>query len=222
VKSIAIGLHLSERDVEPVAEPTAASGLVISAISVADDQPLGDRDLLRRVASVRAQLLERATFIAVRYGFTFRTPADVETHIAANAARWRSILEENRTRVELTLKVAARSNVRPTLSRSGPTGESALRMSGADYMRALYAAKDAVSIDDRFRAAVESHLGTLCVAQKWLKRDTASIEFAGLVERERLDEVARAGETLKREHPGVPFLLSAPWPLEIFADADRK
>ncbi len=214
MKSIAIGLHLSERDVEPVAEPTAASGLVISAISVAGDQPLGDRDLLLRVASVRAQLLERATFIAVRYGFTFRTPAEVEANIAANAARWRTILEENRTRVELTLKVAApHAAVKPN---------RADFKSGADYMRALHAAKNAVSIDDRFRTAVDKHLGALCVAQKWLQRDTASIEFAGLVERERLDEVARAGETLKHEHPGVPFLLSAPWPLEIFADADRQ
>ncbi len=89
-------------------------------------------------------------------------------------------------------------------------------------MRALHAAKNAVSIDDRFRAAVDEHIGALCVAQKWLKRDTASIEFAGLVERERLERVAAAGEALKREHPGVPFLLSAPWPLEIFADVDRE
>jgi gas vesicle protein GvpL/GvpF len=220
MKSVAIGIHLRADDVEGIAEATAASGLIISALALPDDQPLGDRDLLLRVAGVRAQLLERATFIAVRYGFTFRSAAEAEAKIAANAPRWRKLLEENRSRVELTLKVVA--NVGPTLSRSRPAGEPALRPSGADYLRALHAAKNAVSIDDRFRNAVDERLGRLCSAHRWIQRDTSSIEFAGLVERESLDEVAKAGETLKRDHPGVPFLLSAPWPLEIFADADRQ
>jgi gas vesicle protein GvpL/GvpF len=212
MKSVAIGLHLRAEDVEEIAEATAASGLFISALSLPEDQPLGDRDLLLRVAGVRAKLLERATFIAVRYGFTFRSAAEAEAKIAANAPRWRKLLEENRSRVELTLKVVA----------SGPSGQPAPRTSGADYLRALHAAKNAVSIDDRFRNAVDERLGRLCAEHRWIQRDTSSIEFAGLVERDRLDDVAKAGETLKRDHPGVPFLLSAPWPLEIFADADRQ
>ncbi|HSP17003.1 MAG TPA: GvpL/GvpF family gas vesicle protein [Thermoanaerobaculia bacterium] len=220
MKSVAIGLHLRAEDVEGIAEATAASGLIVSGLSLPDDQPLGDRDLLLRIADVRARLLERATFIAVRYGFTFRSAADAGAKIAANAQRWCKILEENRTRVELTLKVVA--DVGPALSRPGPAGEPALRRSGADYLRALYAAKNAASIDDRFRHAVEERLGRLCAAQRWITRDASSIEFAGLVERDRLDAVAQAGEALKRDHPGVPFLLSAPWPLEVFADVDRQ
>ena len=214
MKSIAIGLHLEPRDIEGIADAIPAAGLVISSISVADDQPLGDRELLLRVADVRARLVARATFIAVRYGFTFRTAAEAESKIAADAKRWRSTLEENRTRVELTLKVAAAHAV--------PKPDRAAFKSGADYLRALHAAKNAVSIDDRFRASVEKHLGALCVAQKWITRDTASIEFAGLIERNVLERLAEAGEALKLEHPGVPFLLSAPWPLEVFADADRQ
>jgi hypothetical protein len=33
--------------------------------------------------------------------------------------------------------------------------------------------------------------------------------------------VFEAGAALKREFPDVPFLLSGPWPLEVFADADQ-
>jgi hypothetical protein len=34
--------------------------------------------------------------------------------------------------------------------------------------------------------------------------------------------VTRAGEELRELCPDVPFLLSGPWPLEVFADADRE
>lgn len=214
MKSIAIGLHLRADDVEGIAEATNAAGLVVSAISVADDQPLGERDLLVRVANVRARLLERATFIAVRYGFTFRSAAEAESKIAAKARRWREILEQNRTRVELTLKVPA------STPQTKPDRHEF--QSGAEYIRALHAAKNAAAIDDRFKRAVEENVGQLCVASRWIARDAASLEFAGLIERSRLPELASAGEWLKGTCPDVPFLLSAPWPLEVFADADHE
>ena len=209
MNSIAIGLHLRADEIEPLAKAVPAADLFISAIDVADGQPLGNRDLLIRVATVRAQLLERATFVAVRYGFTFRSTAEAESKISAHAQRWREILEENRTRVELTLKVAA-ANERP---------DRRSFKSGADYMRALHAAP---SISDRFKSEVEAHIGALCAAHRWTSRDATSVEFAGLIEREQLPRLAEAGESLKRSCPDVPFLLSAPWPLEVFADVDHE
>ena len=206
MKRVAIGLHLRREDVEPLAEAIAASGLVVSAMAVADDQPIGDRDLLLRVADIRAKLLERATFIAVRYGFTFHTSAQAEAKIAANAARWRQILEENRTRVELTLKVPAAAQQ--------PKPDRHAFKSGADYMRALHSAK---KIDDSFKHVVEQVIVPICVSSRWMTN-----EFAGLIERDRLQTLAAAGEALKRACPDVPFLLSAPWPLEVFADVDHE
>ena len=214
MKSIGIGLHLDREDVEPVAKAVAASGLFVSAVDIEDDQPLSDRDLLLRVAGIRAKLLERATFVAVRYGFTFRSPREAEEKIAGNAVRWRAALEENRHRVELTLKVVALD------AKAKPDRRNF--QSGGDYMRALHAAKNAAGISDEFKREVAKHLGTLCVATRWITRDSSSIEFAGLIERESLSALPSAGEALKRAGPDVPFLLSAPWPLEVFADADHE
>lgn len=208
MKSIAIGVHLHREDINDLADAVPAASLFLSAVSVADEQPLTDRDLLLRVASTRAALLERATFIAVRYGFTFRGEAEAATKIAANVDAWRSLLEENRTRVEFTLKVAAAGSARPDRRDFS---------SGAEYMRALHDARDSVSIPPSFRDEVERLIVPTAVRHQWMKRDTTSVELAGLIERESLPRLSAAGETLKAAAPGVPFLLSAPWPLEVFA-----
>ena len=208
MKSIAIGVHLQREDIDGVADAVSAAGLFLSAVSVADEQPLTDRDLLVRVATTRAALLERATFIAVRYGFTFRGEAEAAAKIAANVDAWRALLEENRTRVEFTLKVAATGSARPDRRDFS---------SGAEYMRALHDARDSVSIPPSFRDEVERLIVPTAVRHQWMKRDTTSMELAGLIERESLPRLSAAGETLKAAAPGVPFLLSAPWPLEVFA-----
>ena len=208
MKSIAIGVHLQREDIDGVAEAVPAAGLFLSAVGVADEQPLTDRDLIVRVATTRAALLERATFIAVRYGFTFRGEAEAATKIAANVDAWRALLEENRTRVEFTLKVAATGSARPDRRDFS---------SGAEYMRALHDARDSVSIPSSFRNEVERLIVPTAVRHQWMKRDTTSVELAGLIERESLPQLTAAGEALKASAPDVPFLLSAPWPLEVFA-----
>ena len=89
-------------------------------------------------------------------------------------------------------------------------------------MRALHAAKNAAGVSDAFKRAVERHVAPLCVEHRWIHRDAASMELAGLIERDRLASLAGAGDALKRDAPDVPFLLSAPWPLEVFGDADHE
>lgn len=200
MKNIAIGIHLRREDVH--VDAVAAGDLWISVLPVAGDQPLGDRDLLLRVAKIRAELLERATFIAVRYGAVLTTPS-VD-------ARWRELLEKNRSNVEMTLKVAS-SSPKPRPRRE----EFA---SGAAYLRALH--ESVATIDDAFKRAAESAIDA--IESRWLPRDNASIEMAALIPRGRIDGVRAAGEQLKRDFPRVPFLLSGPWPLEVFADADRE
>lgn len=214
MKWIAIGVHLRREDVEPVAEAVPAAGLVVSALAVEDDQPLGDRELLLRVAKIRAELLERATFIAIRYGWSFRSPLEAEAKVLTSADSWRRILTGNATRVELTLKVAA--------SESRPRPDRHEFKSGAGYLRALHEAKMAAGVDPRFRSEAERLVGALCTRFEWITRDTTSLELAGLIERDRLGELTAAGEALRAACPSVPFLLSAPWPLEVFADADRE
>ena len=214
MKYIAIGIHLNREDIEPLADAVPAAGLFVSAMSVDNDQPAGDRELLVRVGAVRSKLLDRAIFIAVRYGWTFRSGAEAEAKCVEHAARWRALLEDNRGRVELTLKA-------PAVTPQQKPDRHAFS-SGADYLRALHAAQSAVDVNARFRRSVEERVKPLCAASRWLKRDLTSLEFAATIERRRLDELHSAGEQLKRDHPEVPFLLSAPWPLEVFADADHE
>lgn len=208
MKAVVIGAHLRREDVEPLADALPAADLFLSGLPVADDQPLGDRELLLRVAKVRAALLERATFIAIRYGFAV-TNGDV-SKVAAHLDRWRALLEQHRDEVEMTLKVVAPERM-PRPDRRDFT-------SGGEYLKALHAATTAVDVNPEFRSAVEHAIGK----GRWLHRDQASLEFAALVARDAIERVRAAGEELKQRFPRVPFLLSGPWPLEVFADADRE
>lgn len=210
MKRVVIGAHLRSEDIEPDADVIAVRDLFLSGIEVNDDQPLGDRELLLRVAATRARLVERATFIAIRYGFVFTD----ESKIAAHLERWKRILEANRDNVEMTLKVAASSSIARPNRRDFTNGSA--------YLKALHDATRAVTIDPAFRGEVERVLVPLTVAHRWIPRDNASLEFAALVARTRLDEVGAAGDAIKRACPHVPFLLSGPWPLEVFADDDHE
>ena len=196
MKSVVVGVHLEREDIHVDAIPIG--DLWLSALNIADDQPLGDRDLLLRIARIRAELLDRATFIAVRYGCVI--PPMPQTQ-----SGWRALLEVNRNNVEMTLKVAS-SSPKPRPRREEFT-------SGADYLRALH--ESAAEVDDAFKRAAEKAIDAIEV--RWLPRDNASIEMAALIARARIDATRTAGEQLKRDFPRVPFLLSGPWPLEVFA-----
>jgi hypothetical protein len=210
MKLVVIGAHLQRNDVEPVAEAMAVSDVWLSGMSVDDSQPLGDRDLLLRVAKTRAALLDRATFVAIRYGFTAHGSPDAASKCAAHVDRWRRVLHEYPGHVEMTLKVAAAE------PRARPDRHDF--ESGAAYIRALHEATRATDVDPGFRKAVDETLAPLAVKHRWTNRDTSSLEFAALVKRESVAAINDAGSALKRDFPSVPFLLSGPWPLEVFAD----
>lgn len=212
MRSIAIGAHLLRDDIEPLADAVPVGDLFLSAIEIAGDQPLGDRELLIRIAGIRGKLLDVATFIAVRYGFTFSSADEAQSKTLAHLARWKRTLTANRANVEMTVKVAAAT---PT-----PRPDRHSFSSGADYLRALHAATQGANVDPAFREAAERLLVPLASQHRWIHRDEKSIELAALVERERIEDVRAAGEELRAT--GVPFLLSGPWPLEVFADDDRE
>ena len=205
MKSVIIGAHLRRDDVEPLADALPAGDLFLSGLAVAGDQPLGDRELLLRVAKVRAALLDRATFIAIRYGFAASSANEAAAKCATQLDRWRALLERHREEVEMTLKVVAPERV--------PRPDRHDFASGGDYLKALHAATTAVEVDPEFRTAAEEAVGK----GRWLHRDQASLELAALVARDAVDRVRANGEELKRRFPHVPFLLSGPWPLEVFA-----
>lgn len=213
MKFIILGIHLREGDIEPVTKVMGVAGLFASAVGVDDDRPLADRDLLVEMASVRAKLLDRATFVAVRYGFSVRDENELAAKCADRTAKWRELLVAHREEVEMTLKVpAAAPAARPNRRDFD---------SGSAYLRALYAATYAVDIDGQFRACIERTLVPRATHHRWI-RDSASVELAMLVRRTDLDAVRDAGEQLRRDFASVPFLLSGPWPLEVFASDDHQ
>jgi hypothetical protein len=200
--------------VEPVADAIPVGDLFLSALAVAEDQPIGDRDLLLRVAATRARLLDAGNFVAIRYGFTAASAEDALVKCAALLPPWKRVLEANRDNVEITLKVAASSPM-PRPDRRDFT-------SGADYLRALHAATQATNVDAAFREHAERLLVAQSVQHRWQHRDERSVELALLVPRASLEEVRAGGEELRRVAPDVPFLFSGPWPLEVVADDDRE
>jgi hypothetical protein len=196
MKQVVVGIHLRRDDIH--VDAIELGDLWLSAISVADDQPIGDRDLVLRVAKTRGELLERATFIAVRYGCVVPPLPALQPH-------WRALLEVNRDNVEMTLKVAA-SSPKPRPQRTEFS-------SGAAYLRALH--ESSAEIDETFKRAAEKAIEA--IDQRWLPRDNASIELAALVPRSRVEALRAAAEQLKRDFPRIPFMLSGPWPMEAFA-----
>jgi hypothetical protein len=210
MKSLVIGAHLLRDDVEPVAQALVAGDLYLSAVEINDDQPLGDRELLLRVAAIRAKLLDVATFVAIRYGFTAASAEEAQWKCAAHIAQWRRALTAHRGHVEMTVKTAAAS------PRARPDRRD--YTSGADYLRALHDATQSASADPAFRAGAEELIVPLAIRHRWIHRDEKSVELAALVSRAQLDAVNAAGEALRARCPDVPFMLSGPWPLEVFAD----
>jgi hypothetical protein len=213
MKSIVIGIHLQKNDVEPVARAMKAGDLFASVFDVDDERPLGDRDLLLEVSSVRARLLDAATFVAVRYGLAVRDENELAAKCSGMTQRWRQLLVAHRDEVEMTLKAAAAA--------PPPRPNRRDFKSGAEYLRALHEATNAVDIDPDFRRGVERALIPIAPQHRWI-RDSSSVELAMLVRRADLDAVRVAGESLRRDYPRMPFLLSGPWPLEVFTDDDQQ
>jgi hypothetical protein len=210
MKHVVIGAHLERDDIGPLADPIPVADLWLSGVPIDEAQPISDRELLLRVAQTRAALLDRATFIAIRYGFTAYGESDATGKCAAHIERWRRVLCEFQGMVEMTLKVAAEA------PRARPDRHDF--ESGAAYIRALHDATRAAEVAPEFRRAVDETIVPLAVRHRWSTRDSASLEFAALVRRESVAAVNDAGAALKRGFASVPFLLSGPWPLEVFAD----
>ena len=214
MKFVVIGAHLLRIDVEPIATALPVGQLFLSALEVPDQQPLGDRELLIRVAGIRGKLLDAATFVAIRYGFSAGSAAEAESRVAKHLGRWLELLIEHRERVEMTLKVAAETTaVRPDRHAFD---------SGAEYLRALHAASHAVKVNEVFRQGADDVFAPHAVQRKWIARDERSLELAMLVQRSSVEEVLAAGEELRAAHRDIPFLLSGPWPLEVYADDDHE
>lgn len=183
----------------------------IDVSAVAFDPNVGPADpkVLERVAALRRVMTLQETFIAFRYGATASTIDEVRAKCSAHETSWAATLDRFAGMAEFTLKTATgAAPERP--SRSDVS-------SGREYLERLHASRS-VALPDDFRSAVEEILTPLAEQSSWNHRADGGHEFSFLVRRESMDRVRESGESLKQRFPHTPFLLSGPWPLEVFAD----
>lgn len=210
-RHVLIGAHLREADasVEGVT-PLPAGGLFVSGVEIAAERNLAEREVVARVALLRQRLIAREIFVAIRYGATAQDAASAFAKCAPHLDRWRGLLERWRGRVELVMRIGGAG--------AGERPDRASFASGADYLRALHAMRHAVPIDAEFLAEAEARFGEIAEMTRTVSREDGTIEIAALVGRDRVEQARLMAEDLKSRRAGVPFLLSGPWPLEVFAD----
>jgi hypothetical protein len=149
--------------------------------------------------------------VAIRYGTAFRSAEDAEVKCRELAPKWKELLEEFNDMSEVTLKVAGNKGSRPDPARV---------KNGAEYLRELHRMRTGVAVDEVFRKDVDERFATVATRSRWVSRHDGGSEFVALVARGRLDEVATIGSALVEAHPDTAFLLSGPWPLEVFASEE--
>ncbi|HEY5611800.1 MAG TPA: GvpL/GvpF family gas vesicle protein [Thermoanaerobaculia bacterium] len=205
-----LGAHLDRADVEGIESVEALDGGVVtlSAISYDSDQGIAARSTIERAAAARQALARRETFVAIRYGATAANEAEAREKCSAHAARWRTLLTAYRGHLEITLRLGAASGA------LRPDGKDF--QSGRAYLQALQQTR-AVKTDPDFLAAVDAAMSPIAVKRRWRTREDGMSEFVALIRRDDLVQARAAGESLRESFPQIPFLLSGPWPLEVFA-----
>lgn len=209
MRYVLTGVHLEPDDaaMEGI-ELFETDGLTVSAIAIDDDTSIADPAVIRRAVEARSRLLDRSTFIAVRYGAPVKSVAEVRERIGGRTARWRELLTARQQLVEVTLKIAPETRAeRP---------ERTPGTSGKEYLLKLHELRRS-NVDDAQRTAIEQRF-SFARATKWIARQDGGIELVALVDRNELPSVRSAGEALQSDFPTLAFILSGPWPLEAFAD----
>lgn len=205
-----LGAHLERRDAEGIDGLHLIEGpLTISALQLLDSREANQKATLVEAARLRQELIDRETFVAIRYGATASDDIEAKNRCATHFERWRNLLEAHRGSVEVTLKIA-------TGAKSSPPNRNDFRC-GADYMRALSAARTAQLPVPELRRSFEAAFESLTSERRWIARQDGGSELAMLIPRARFPEARDAAQTLMKSID-LPFMFSGPWPLETFVD----
>ncbi|MGH9456287.1 MAG: GvpL/GvpF family gas vesicle protein [Thermoanaerobaculia bacterium] len=206
-----IGAHLRPDDaLVEGADRMDAAGLTLSAIAIGERDNLAAREVVARAAAVRQELARREIFVAIRYGATARDAAEAERKVAPHLARWKALLERWRGHAELTLRIGGGPRT--------PRPDRTAFTFGAEYLRALRHSREVAPEVAAFAEKSAARLRELAADLRTIRREDGSIEIALLVPRDRIDDAKGVAQSLKEAPGSVPFLLSGPWPLEVFAD----
>jgi len=208
-----LGAHLEPADaaVEGVTV-LSAPPLHLSAMPYDGDLGASDQATVLRASALRRQLIGREIFVAFRYGFSVSDEQEARGKVSERLTVWQNLLIKHRGSVEMTLRTTGVTSPRP--------GRHEFT-SGGDYLRALFERRKNSTIEPDFKIAVEERFKPLASDSRWIDREDGAREMVMLIARARLAEAQTRGSGLKRDFPDIPFLLSGPWPLEVFADESR-
>jgi hypothetical protein len=202
-----IGAHLHSADIVE-GETIAVGDLYLSALPVDEQRGVADRSFVEEVARVRQKLIGHEIFVALRYGTTVSSEQDAQEKCGASLEKWRELLQRWRGFVEVTMKIAASSAI------TRPTRADA--KSGADYLRRLDAMRRS-ELDEATRASIDRAFD-FAAETKWTRRSDGGWEVAAMIRREELEQLPSIAAALQEISAMPPFLISAPWPLEAFAE----
>ena len=207
-----IGAHLRSEDtaVVPAVQTIHVEGLFVSAYSFDARAGIADSSLIAEVTKARGALIQQEIFVAIRYGVSVSDPNETADKIRPHLERWTGLLTDYRGYVEMTLKIASQENAaRPDRHQF---------QSGADYLRELHRTRSAKSLEPEVSEMLEKNLFPIALQTRWVDRQDAGIELAFLMHRSELEALGEIAQRIKSRFPKLPFMLSGPWPLEIFAN----
>lgn len=207
-----IGAHLQREDTAavPAVRTLQVEGLFLSAFPFDARTGIADSSLIAEVTKARGALIQREIFVAIRYGVSVADQSEAADKIRHHIERWTELLTDYRGYVEMSLKIASQGNTaRPDRHQF---------QSGADYLRELHRTRSAKSLQPEVSEMIEKDLFPIALQRRWVDRQDAGIELAFLMHRSELDASGEIAQRIKSRFPKLPFMLSGPWPLEIFAN----
>lgn len=208
---VLLGAHLRNEDAALEGVRVVPAGtLFLSTIEIPSTQGVAAHEVVTRAASVRQELAQCETFVAIRYGATASSPEEAAAKCAPHLDAWKRLLEQHRGMAELTLRAGGGAKA----ARPDRTAFA----NGADYLRALRAAKSGSPVEPAFLDDARERFSGCATRIVPVERHDGGAELAMLVARERIDSARRIALDLRESWPHIPFLLSGPWPLEVFAD----
>lgn len=183
--------------------------VVVSALEIGEGENAATTSVLTRALELRTDLLQGGSYIAIRYGVVLDSEADVVRICEPKASAWAETLEKTRGLVELTLKVAPEQRTeRP--NRKSVSG-------GSEYLMKLKQMQGS-SLPPERRREIEAILNEGANRSVWRDREGGGTELVMLVPSEKVAEFRERGRRLAELDHRLPFILSGPWPIEVFAD----
>lgn len=205
-----LGVHRSADEI--VAEGISridVGPVVVSALEIGEGENAATTSVLTRALELRTALLRGGSYIAIRYGVVLDSAAEVVRVCEPKASAWAKTLEETRGLVELTLKIA------PDQKPERPDRKTV--SGGSEYLKKLRQMQGS-SLSSERKGEIEALLAEGATRTVWRDREGGGTELVMLVPAERVTEFRERGRGLAQSDRRLPFILSGPWPIEVFAD----